>query len=357
MASASVENAPRIDGIESLRGFAATYVFAAHIAVLFAIAGPSTALFFKFGTEAVMLFFVVSGFVVMFSVQRTGISSYGAYFRKRFTRIYPLFLLSLLVAQILTWAQGVDWRALLGNIAMLQDYAQGRPGTIVPTYRNSPLWSLSYEWWFYQLFWPIYRFVPRNRQLQLVTAVGIAATWCYFVVKFQPLLFIALFPTWWWGAELSRDLLDGEIRWQRILVAASISTASFGATIIATLAMQGHVSLVDDPTFEFRQSLDVLAYLGIAALFGWARTMGSLNRVSVFRRLAPISYGIYALHYPLVIFAGSLGLSGWTAALCCVPATLALAAFAELVFQPWAKRLLDALVFRPERKEGLRSAH
>jgi peptidoglycan/LPS O-acetylase OafA/YrhL len=91
---------------------------------------------------------------------------------------------------------------------MLQDLEYARPGVVVePFADNIPLWSLSYEWWFYMLFFPVYSFISERIQLRIVTVIALIAIVAYNVTYFQPLLFLAYFPIWWCGAEISRAFI------------------------------------------------------------------------------------------------------------------------------------------------------
>ncbi len=341
----------KITPIETLRGFAAIYVAVGHLVLSQnLVVGPGQ-IAFKFGGEAVMLFFLVSGFVVMFSVMRTPDMRFGEYLWRRATRIYPVFLLALLVGYLATWRAGVDWPTLIGNIAMLQDYDQAKPGTIVSTYRNPALWSLSYEWWFYMLFWPLTRLVAERFQLAAVTAGSAIAVLAYAWLEFQPLLFIALFPTWWWGAEIGRDVVRGqEPRMGRILIAGAVSAAVFGAIALADVLATGRVELSKHPVLELRQVVVTLIFLLPIALFGWQRVLRGLAKVPVFAALAPISYGLYALHYPVVLWTADLGLPLPVQVVLASILALVLAWFAERLWQPAVVRLLSRWRTRARQK-------
>ena len=105
------------------------------------------------GNEAVVLFFVLSGYLVGGKVlQRTFDRSFdtSAYILDRVTRIYVPFLPALIVSGIIGYAIGARPLSLfefLGNLAGLQSVC-------VHSYAgNLPLWSLSYEIWF--MYWAV----------------------------------------------------------------------------------------------------------------------------------------------------------------------------------------------------------
>jgi peptidoglycan/LPS O-acetylase OafA/YrhL len=91
--------------LEALRGFAAFYVFVAHLVVSKVPEKYEIVkLPFLFGQEAVMVFFLLSGFVIFYSTDKHKDKSFGSYFLRRWNRIYPIFLLAMLVAFICAYA-------------------------------------------------------------------------------------------------------------------------------------------------------------------------------------------------------------------------------------------------------------
>lgn len=103
----------------------------------------------RLGTESVMVFFVLSGYLVGGRVLRQagdGRFDLADYAIDRTTRILlPLIPACLLTAAIqgLALRQPVDILTVVGNMV-------GLNGAVVRTLRfNDPLWSLAYEIWFY----------------------------------------------------------------------------------------------------------------------------------------------------------------------------------------------------------------
>jgi peptidoglycan/LPS O-acetylase OafA/YrhL len=91
-----------ITAVDSLRGLAALSVFVFHVLSLYL---PEASIFkpwfFLFaGHEAVILFFVLSGFILSLSNERFP-STYKQYLTRRFFRIYPAYYVSMYIAIIL----------------------------------------------------------------------------------------------------------------------------------------------------------------------------------------------------------------------------------------------------------------
>lgn len=113
------------------------------------------------GYQAVMVFFVLSGYFISSTVLKaiTGNRwSWSDYLVKRIIRLWVVLIPCLVLTYI--WAkaqfvlfginetifQSLNWKNFLGNIFFLQ-------GVLVNEYGlNGPLWSLSYEFWYYILF-------------------------------------------------------------------------------------------------------------------------------------------------------------------------------------------------------------
>ena len=127
-----------------------------------------------FGNQAVVIFFVLSGFLIGGSVLskiNSGNFSLYAYSIDRLSRIYVVFPLSLLVGLMFDWlgylyfnetgvytnnlhlatanfniSERLGVQTVISNIFMLQNVST------YPLGSNGPLWSLSNEWWYYFYF-------------------------------------------------------------------------------------------------------------------------------------------------------------------------------------------------------------
>ncbi|CAN5799906.1 hypothetical protein BH11PLA1_BH11PLA1_13470 [soil metagenome] len=303
----------RLEKLEAIRGFAATYVFIVHaVKVFFPDLGRWNAPF-RLGTEAVILFFIMSGFVIYFSVFGAGrTETFRAYFIKRVRRIYPIFVLSLMLAwgvQSFIARQPVppDGVNLAGNLAMLQSFDTGRGGVWFTQYQhNGTLWSLAYEWWYYMLFFPLagLALVKPRVQPWAALAISIAATLVVWAAPNPPALYLAWLAIWWSGVELAREY----IRTGRLTMRAQAPSIVALALLLAmwlgyaathrelvSIDQLGRSPMNDIRAFAF--SLCVLVgglvwysvgFPGFRWIFGW------------FTPLAPISYGLYVFHFPIL---------------------------------------------------------
>lgn len=138
--------------LELIRGLAALYVFASHYSV---IEGSNEIVgdwlpFLRFGPEIVMLFFLLSGTVIRLSIDQNPKSRW-AFLKNRAIRILPLYWLALAISFSLEYRDGFapPIERLLGHLFFLQTQ-EGFITTVLLS--NDPLWSLSFEAFFYVLF-------------------------------------------------------------------------------------------------------------------------------------------------------------------------------------------------------------
>ncbi|MDX2148834.1 MAG: acyltransferase [Planctomycetota bacterium] len=337
----------KLDALESLRGFAAMYVVAGHICNLY-FGNPPWTLPFRFAAEAVILFFLLSGFVIRYSTRDD--TGSGEYLFKRFRRIYPLFFLSLPISYFLSsYADGefhkVDVAQLVGNVLMLQDFGYARPGVWVDQFYNDAFWSLSYEWWFYLFFLAVIRFNSRDKpRTVLVGGVALAALGAQLVAPNEISFFLTHFAIWWAGADLAREFRQsGTVTLRRHVPFA---------VFLALLAGVWAVPLLDMPRSQWAFGLYPImemrrfAFAGLALIAGLIYYRYAWNRggqrlfawtFGPFKYVAPISYGIYVFHFPILdaLKATRVASSALLYIAVSLAAIFALAYFMEIIVQGW----------------------
>ncbi|WIM93794.1 acyltransferase [Actinoplanes oblitus] len=171
---------PRLAWLDALRGFAALVVVLFHLSPI-AIGAENHAVmgrYFDMGKYGVLLFFLVSGYVIPMSLERHG--SPRKFWIGRLFRIYPAYLISvalfvaLIAAGVFTFPRSLareSTAGLLGHATMLQEFVGAR--SLV-----RPFWTLSFEMTFYLIVaglfvWGLHRFSAWwAAGLILVAAVG-----------------------------------------------------------------------------------------------------------------------------------------------------------------------------------------
>jgi len=141
--------------LEFIRGAAAITVLIYHFLELRTLSGHSKHFYFgNWGTDAVILFFILSGVVINIS-QTNNPKQKQQFIGNRLIRLYPQFTMGLLLGLLvlyITQSAIPSFGVIAGNFLMISA-VKGYMVNIVPGIEsNSPLWSLSYEIVFYLLF-------------------------------------------------------------------------------------------------------------------------------------------------------------------------------------------------------------
>ena len=304
----------KLTKLEAIRGFAALYVVLGHTFSDVFSDNKAVSIIFRFGQEAVIVFFLLSGFVIQYAYHYSKDKSFASFFRKRFLRIYiPLFIVFIANYLILCVERGsffaIDTTTLTGNIFMVQDTSFVKPNVLCdPFLGNLPLWSLSYEWWFYMLFFLMKKFF-RERSSSTVYALALVAAVTYLVYpNFANRLFLYLL-IWWSGVELSNLYINRivinflsirKLFFMLLFCVAILSLNVYLNYAHVKAQLGGRGTLGESPLLELRHFTFAVVAILFAILwnrYGWvffSRTIG------VFEPLAPISFGIYISHWFLI---------------------------------------------------------
>ena len=346
-----MKNANKLEKIEALRGLAAFYVVLHHaFPHKYIVSGFNVYNFFRFGQEAVILFFLLSGFVIKYSFSVSTNKTFKRYFFRRFFRLYiPLVIVMILGYLILSHKNGafisLDFPNMIGNLFMLQDWAKVKPHVFFDPYLgNNPLWSLAYEWWFYMLFFPITAFIKNDSARNiLVFSVSITAAIAYISMPYFPIRVVMYFAIWWAGVMLAEAYLKARnftIKNLALPIACMLMIMLIqGIDILLAKGANKNLTFGFHPILELRHFS--FALVAILMAFGWRHFKWfSFNTfVRPFAFFAPISYTIYILHWHVMIDAEFLNvvtnpIIRW---FCYLAVLFALAYVIEIIVYPFVK--------------------
>lgn len=398
----SATPAPRDLSLEALRGSAALLVAVTHLFYLdILLPGaplPPWLRHVEAGHTAVLLFFVLSGYVIAWT--NPGDCSRPAlagYVRRRTMRLGPIYAcaigLTLLAAFTSPYWPGDGIRTLWAAI-LVQNYNDYFGVLLAPPIVNGPLWSLHYEILFYAAFPLLWIYRPR-----LIIVFGPALLICtlgWFCNAWFP-RFVASYATgwicWasgWWliqqplcsprAASLLPSLLLVFAHHQlepvrRILNgldlhaqdAGMINLADLGLLIVALHSISRLVGrtlpfarifalymwvtpaiVVALLIFTGRFNQNPMWWVGAGAYLTALATLG-LPAISLLTRafawLGGISYAFYVVHFPLLYLVSLLpvpaspSLGFVLRALVWAALALGMAVLLETQFQPWVHRL------------------
>jgi peptidoglycan/LPS O-acetylase OafA/YrhL len=306
----------RLEKLEAVRGFAALYVVLFHtLPQKIYLGSINVGVLFRFGPEAVIVFFALSGFVIKYTYERSKDKSFRYYFIRRFIRLYiPLFFIFLLGYLIKCYGEGrlasPEWGTLFGNIFMLQDVISQKPNVVSAAYMgNGVLWSLSYEWWFYMLFFALRKNIDTAKLNKWVGIITITAAATYVIYPFIVNRLAMYFAIWWIGVRFAETYLKNE----KIDIRSMLPHASILIIITAILGLNLYLHfsytkvytypLVAYPFIELRHFVFAIMVLFGAVLWKQLHWFGFNVLFDLFKYLAPSSYVIYISHHYLVVDA------------------------------------------------------
>ena len=269
---------------------------------------------FSFGHQAVMLFFVLSGFVIHYSSYnqtiRFGSFSIRTYVWKRIKRIYPPFLLAILLTFLLdnigknqgysiytsttnfpiineSIFSDLSWQTLLGNICMLQKLVTRVWGS------NGPLWSLMYEWWFYILYILVF-FINKRKPVLTACLIGLVFILSLFIpyMEYKWITVINYFFAWYLGVIAADWYLGrlGNVREKFMLI----------SYLVAVLAIATHLK-GNKYMSDYYMAVAFVGVVYLSLLF-----YKQLRYFQVLQPLGDFSYSLYVIHMPVIVL-----MSGW----------------------------------------------
>ena len=309
----------------------------------------------EFGHQAVIIFFVLSGFLIGPGVLRSIHArrwSSARYFVHRFLRLEivlaPALLLCLFwdvtgthlfgLAGIYGGKTGIypvgyDIQSRItapvffGNIAFVQTL-------LVPTFgSDSPLWSLANEFWYYLLFPCVaLALIPRSRAITRILYGTVAILIAWFTREDILLYFLI----WVFGAALFYlPKLNCSLRIRRAMLA--VSAALFFLDVLSTKREWQNAVLSD-----FVLSGCFLFFLYCLLI----QSTPVSTRYSKFSHgLASSSYTLYVVHVPFLVFISVWIGTRW------VPTTLHLALAMAVLCGTWLYAYLVYRVFEAHTRE------
>jgi peptidoglycan/LPS O-acetylase OafA/YrhL len=320
--------------LDLVRFLAAVLVFAVHANYQRFTGGlPGGSYFSDLGNDAVMVFFVLSGFVIAYVAthkERT-LQEYAA---SRFARLYsvavPALILTMLADAAGSWldpdlytgrwyAYDEPWARLAAALSFTNElwFSYTRP------FSNGPFWSLGYEAWYYVLFGAAWFLRGPTR---LWSLAGI----CLLI---GPKILLLL-PVWCFGVWACR-------RATTTVLPLGASLALFFGSLLVYLAFRW----LDGPDRLLEMSRDWLGEDVLYDQLSWSRHFLSsyvigacvavhfVGAAGLAKRLpacaalierpvryaAGFTFALYLMHYPLLqffaAFTSATGLEAWRAML------------------------------------------
>ncbi|MBQ0768532.1 MAG: acyltransferase [Bizionia sp.] len=123
-----------------------------------------TSFIFEQANVGVSYFFVLSGFVMIIAYREQFEISFFEFIKNRIARIYPVYLLAILLILSINFFQNINKFDLVLNLFMLQSWVSNKALTL-----NFTGWSLSVELFFYVSFPFLFNFFYSKKHLKSIT--------------------------------------------------------------------------------------------------------------------------------------------------------------------------------------------
>jgi len=257
----------------------------------------------RLGEEPVLVFFVMSGFLVggtsIKKILNNNVNT-QSYFIDRSVRILlPLLASSVMVIiiNLITKIQ-IPFKEIIGSIFSLQ-------GIITNVSHNQPLWSLTYEVWFYILIGCI-MVISKSKGKGLLFPLFILAICIFIFMKLNPLyLLILLIGT------IAFLLPRENIRFIRIKILALAILLGFSFILLQSTSESKSLTIT---FFSFidREIATILLALIASLLINYLVVARPKTKIGIkiekfSSRLSAFSYTLYLTHYPLISLLDNWG--------------------------------------------------
>ncbi len=291
--------------LDSFRIFAALAVIVDHSFVIWSNNHKIIYQFHKFAHGAVIIFFVLSGYLISYT---TTINNRGArqYAVARLSRLYSIAFPSLIITLL------IEVFLQYFNPDLLYSYSRGHtlPRYIISMFFcnecgwisaappiNSPLWSLSYEFWYYAIFG--ITFFPNIK-----TKYKAVILFSLFIMLTKILL---LMPIWLLGF-MAYKLNNSNMSIRKSWITAIC--LSFISIVLIIFTPDYPFELGSKPFFFSSRFLsDTLIAISFALSLKYIPLTSKYipNRISKkVRFLGDMSFPIYALHYPIFLLCKTI---------------------------------------------------
>ncbi|MFP0866930.1 acyltransferase family protein [Acinetobacter baumannii] len=303
--------------LDSLRGFSALLVLAAHLIQVF-INPVNIALetFSQiFSQLAVMMFFVLSGFLICKSITRNSVqnNTFNAkeYAIDRINRILPPFIFSILLVSILFFIAPYFFESSLNSFLSASDHL-ARDGFFLDTVSllgtmfflngfitetisaNGPLWSLSYEVWYYIL--AAMTVLSNTKKTALMTTV------LFLLLSALDIKF-ALHAVIWFSGFVLCIIHNNNVNFKTKKLGFTLLFSTMISLSFACFYVLKKHSLINIPLSAGFHLMLFKIFFGFAfSSYLYLILNAKVKFSNIFNDSAKYSYTLYIVHYPILLF-------------------------------------------------------
>ncbi len=289
-----------IQSIQTLRAIAALAVVALHIPQDIKMRGYGEAPTFALGAFGVDLFFIISGFIMVYA-SRHLFAKEGAsleFILRRAARIIPTYwlvtsFLVFIARRQIPVSPDYSWQHILASYLFIP-YPRPSDGFILPLL---PLgWTLNYEMFFYAVF-SVALMLPRVAAISAVSVIFVLMTITGGLLPLaQPLRF--------WSDSIILEFVYGMLLAEAYIRGVRLPTAA--AVLIIAAGAVG--AMLYDPTVPSSAALRGIGWgLPAAAVFAGVvlSVPWKIGSSAILHTLGGASYSLYLTHVVVFIYMGS----------------------------------------------------
>ncbi len=301
---------------DSFRFAAALIVLLSHASYI-PYTGASLHWLYAYGHVAVMAFFVLSGYVIAFTVDKKH-TAMDDYMVARLARLLSVMIPAMLLTPVLDslgthFSQETyqhipnshPWLRVLATLLFMQESWS----LSLSYFSNTPLWSIAYEFWYYILFGLAVFSSGWRRYVGLMLVA----------LLIGPRI-IVLLPIWWLGVVAYRMHTSG-----RFAMGRPLAVAAFVASLVLIVALTSHPlgTALERQLHVMRHFPAANEFLTWSRFFLFDYIIGCLFFVHILsakymivgqlehwlqrsrtmiRLLAGVTFSIYLYHLPLMYF-------------------------------------------------------
>ena len=294
----------RVEYIDGLRAVAIAAVLLFHAGIWATSSGGSKVL--GYGHLGVDLFFVVSGFCMVWPVLQRGETAVApkGFWRRRFLRValpfWPVLFAAIAASFFVYTLGGPSWwnqpqqdvfpitpsivPDLVTHLALLHGFFLDYVHSI-----DGAFWSLSAEWQFYVVF-PFLWLASRHWSLRTVAGTGLCISWGFAIAinRTHADVSDALLP--WWLGTFCMGMLAAGVAHHQDRFRQPILIAGAGAALVAL-----PLEWIKGPGYVLSRPLWAVAFSALVLASSEGPLRSALT-VPAVRRLGLCSYSAYLIH-------------------------------------------------------------
>ncbi len=246
----------------------------------------------------VSYFFILSGFIMIIAYHKKDKIDYFEFYKNRFARIYPLYIVGLLL-YFITRSDLFDWYKLVLYSLGIQTWIPGEAMIL-----NFPGWSISVEFLFYLLFPLLYNhfYSKKNKTIWVVTIVLWLITQVFS--NLYPISgvyegphtksheFLYYFPIWHLNEFLIGNLAG-------MFFVKNFKQKNYDVQVILIFLLI-LLSLMFVPLFYHNGLMALLFVPAILLISGNNGKITKLFSMKPLEYLGEISYAVYITHIPVL---------------------------------------------------------